>query len=52
MVVHALTRKDEDFVALICAISNIQPDWVVETTEEWKNYIYVWTLIQNLQKVS
>ena len=36
--------------ALLCVISIIQPNWVVEAKEEWKNDQVVWMLIQNLQK--
>ena len=50
IVANALSRKDEDVQALLCAISIIQPNWVVEAREEWKNGQAVWTFIQNLQK--
>eukprot|EP00253_Pinus_taeda_P016337 PITA_16337 len=33
----ALSRKDEDVEALLCAISIIQPDWINEERDEWKN---------------
>ena len=29
MVADALPRKDEDVEALLCAISILQPDWIV-----------------------
>jgi len=44
--VDALPRKDEDLEALLCAISIIQPDWINEVRDEWKNDEKVWTLIQ------
>jgi hypothetical protein len=31
------------------AISIIQPDWIIEARDEWKNDEKVWTLIQKLQ---
>ena len=34
MVVDSLSRKDEDVEALLCAISIIKLDWVVEAMEE------------------
>ena len=52
MVADALSRKDGDLQALLCALSIIKPDWVVEAREEWKNDLLVWTLIQKLQKDS
>ena len=30
VVVYALSRKDEDVEAFLCAISIIQPDWIIE----------------------
>ena len=50
MVIDALSRKDKDVEALLCAISIIQPHWILEEKEEWKNDLSVWTLIQKLQK--
>ena len=38
--------------ALFFSISIIQPDWITEGREEWKNDEEVWTLIQNLQQDS
>ena len=32
----ALSRKDEEVEALLCAISIIQPDWITEARDEWK----------------
>ena len=48
MVADALSRKDEDVEALLCAISIIQHDWIVQARGEWKNDPSVWTLIQQL----
>ena len=36
--------------ALLCVIYIIQPDWITEAREEWKNDEEVWTLIQKLQQ--
>lgn len=52
VVEDALSRKDEDVEALLCAISIIQPDWINEAREEWKNDEEVWALIQKLQQDS
>jgi hypothetical protein len=46
VVADALSRKDEDVEALFCAISIIQPDWINEARDEWKNDEEVWPLIQ------
>ena len=51
LVADALSRKDEDVEALLCAISIIQIEWITEARDEWKNDEEVWTLIQNLQQV-
>jgi hypothetical protein len=37
VVVDALSRKDEDVEAFLCVISIIQPDWIIEARDEWKN---------------
>jgi hypothetical protein len=37
VVADALSRKDEDVEAFLCAISIIQPDWIIEARDEWKN---------------
>ena len=50
MVVDALSRRDEDVEALQCTLSIVQPDWILEAREEWKNDPSVWTLIEELQK--
>ena len=34
MMANALLRKDEDVEALLCALSIIRPDWIVEAREE------------------
>jgi hypothetical protein len=44
-VANSLSRKDEDVEAFLCAISIIQPDWITEAMDEWKNDEEVWTLI-------
>jgi hypothetical protein len=51
-VADALSRKDEDVEAFLCAISIIQPDWIIEARDEWKNDEKVWTRIQRLQQDS
>ncbi len=48
VVEDALSRKDEDVEAFIYAISIIQPDWIIEVRDEWKNDENMWTLIQRL----
>jgi len=50
VVANALSRKDEDVKALFCAISIIQPDWINEARDEWKNEKELRELIQNLQQ--
>jgi hypothetical protein len=52
VLADALSRKDEDVEAFLCAISIIQPDWIIEARDEWKNDEKVWTLIQRLQQDS
>ena len=32
----ALSRKNEEVEALLCAISIIQPDWITKARDEWK----------------
>jgi hypothetical protein len=51
-VADALSRKDEDVEAFLYAISILQPDWIIEARDEWKNVEKVWTLIQRLQQDS
>ena len=50
VVAYALSRKYEDFEALLYAISIIQSDWIVEAMDEWKNDDKIWTFIQKLQE--
>ena len=50
VVADALSRKDEDVEALLCAIYIIQPVWITKARDEWKNDEEVWTLIQKLQQ--
>ena len=52
VVADALSRKDEDVEALLCAISIIQLDWINEARDEWKNDEKVWALIRKLQQDS
>jgi hypothetical protein len=52
VVADALSQKDEDVEAFLCAISIIQPDWIIEARDEWKNDEKVWTLIERLQQDS
>ena len=47
VVADARSRKDEDVEALLCAISIIQPDWINEAREEWKNDEEVWAHIRH-----
>ena len=49
VVADALSRNDEDVEASLCAISIIQPDWIIETRDECKNDKKVWILIQKLE---
>ena len=50
VIVDALSRKDEDVEASFFSISIIQPKWITETRDEWKNDEEVWSLIQNLRQ--
>lgn len=50
VVADALSRKDEDVEAFLCAISIIQPNWINEARDEWNNDEEVWALIQKLQQ--
>ena len=50
VVVDSLSRKDEDVESLLYAISILQPEWIIEARDEWKNDEEVWTLIHKLQK--
>ena len=48
VVADALSRKNEEVEAFLCAIYIIQIDWITEARDEWKKDEEVWTLIQNL----
>ena len=37
MLEDALSRKYDNVKALFCALSIIQPNWIIEAMEEWKN---------------
>ena len=49
VVADALLRKDEDVESLLYAISILQPEWITEARDEWKNDEEVWKLIHKLQ---
>jgi hypothetical protein len=51
-VADALSRKDEYVEDFLCAISIIQPNWIIDARDELKNDEKVWTLIQRLQQDS
>ena len=51
VVADALSRKDEDVEALLCAISIIQTDWINEAREEWKNDKEVWHLFESYNEI-
>ena len=42
VVADALSRKDEEMEAFLCAISIIQLDWITEARDEWKNDEELW----------
>ena len=48
VVANALSRRDEEVEALLCAISIIQPDWITEERDEGKRDEELWKLIQNV----
>ena len=48
VVADTLSRKDEDVQALLCVILILQPEWIAEARDEWKNDKEVWTLIHKL----
>ena len=50
VVADALSRKNEEVEALLCAIYIVQLDCITEAGEEWKNDEEVWTLIKNLER--
>ena len=39
IVANALSRKDENDEALLCCLSILQENWVVEAKEEWKKML-------------
>ena len=49
IVVDALSRKDEKDEALLCSLSILQENWVVEAKEEWKNDVATSNLIQKIK---
>ena len=46
---NALSRKDEEDEALLCALSILQENWVVEGKEGWKNDVATSNLIQQIK---
>ena len=50
VVSDALSRKDEEVEAFLCAISIIQPDWITKARDKWKKDKELWILIQKLQQ--
>ena len=40
---YALSIKDEDVEVFLYAISIIQPNWIIEVRDEWKDEKNVWT---------
>ena len=50
VVVDVLSRKDEDVDALLLSILILQPEWIAEARDEWKNNEQVWTLIHKFNK--
>ena len=46
--VDALSKKDEDVEALLYAFSIIQPYWIAEAMDEYKNDEKICTFIQKL----
>lgn len=49
IVADALSKKDEKYEALLCALSILQENWVVEYKEEWKNDVATSNLIQQIK---
>jgi hypothetical protein len=49
VVANALSTNNEDVEAFLSVILIIQPNWIIEMRDEWKNDENVWTLIQRLQ---
>ena len=50
VVADALSRKDEDVESLLYAILILQPEWITEARDEWKNDEEVWMLIRKLEQ--
>ena len=50
VVTDALSIKDEDVESLLYAILILQPEWIIEVRDEWKNDEELWTLIHRLQQ--
>jgi len=50
-IADALSRKDEDMEAFLCAISIIQLEWINKARDELKKDEELWPLIQKLQKI-
>jgi len=50
VVADALSRKDKDVEAFLCAISIVQPNCINEERDERKNDEEVWELIQRIQQ--
>ena len=50
VVADALSRKDEEVESLLYAILILQPEWIIEVRDEWKNDVEVWTLIRKLEQ--
>jgi hypothetical protein len=49
-VADELSRKDEDVESLLYTIWILQPEWIIEVRDEWKNDEEVWTLIHKLEQ--
>ena len=50
VVADEISRKDEYVEALLYVISIIQPDWIAEAMDQWKNDKKIWTFFQKLQQ--
>jgi len=51
VVANALSRKDEDVEALVCATYIIQSEWINKARDEWNKDEEMFSLIQKLQKI-
>ena len=49
IVADALSRKDEKYGALLCTLSILQENWMVQAKEEWKNDVPTSNLIQKIK---